>query len=250
MSYPQIDRDRGLTPVEVQGKQYTKYDAVAAMKVIERIAEGELLRDICDPKDPNAPVAKTTFMRWVANVPELAKAYSAAQQISSLSFEEEAIAAARLIRRAPGSAANVSAANTFISQMRWSAARRNPTRYSDKGNNTIVVPVNINSTLDLGNAKQNIEVEIPDMYTISFNAKKPVEDAEFSEVTEQATEAEMDKADAIAMVPEKAENDGVIRRPRFVPTRKPGPRKRVLTPGSVKDAKRAAKKAEKEENNG
>lgn len=251
MGYPQLDRDRGLKSVEVQGKQFTKYDAVAAMKVIERIADGELLKDICNPKDPDAPVSKSTFMRWVANVPELAKAYAAAQQISALSFEEEAIDAARRIRNAPGSAANVSAANTFISQMRWSATRRNPTKYSDKGNTAVVVPVNISSTLNLGNAKQNIDVEIPDMYTISFTpdsapAKEAeVEEGEYTEITHEEA-----KKDILAMVPEVAKNDGVIRKPKFVPKSPRGPQKRVLVPGHIKDAQRAAKKAEKEKNNG
>lgn len=192
---PAQDRALGLSRVNVGGRYFTKYDPNIALDIVERIAEGELLSKIT-AKDAEVPtVTKSTFLRWVATVPELSSAYSAALQISAHSFEEMAIDKAQRVANAPGSPQNVSAASLLISQYRWSAARRNPTRYSDKGNTQIVVPVNISTTLNLGDQKQTIDVEIPDIYTISV-PNPNVEDAEFSEVKDVVEQVELTKQTA------------------------------------------------------
>lgn len=177
--YPKQDRELGLPTTTIGNRVYTKYDPNIALDIVQRLAEGELLRDITNKLAPEKTVAKETFLRWVEIVPELKEAYAAALEISAHSYEEEAIDVARKLSNAPGSPQNVSAKNTLISQLRWSASRRNPTRYSDKGNNVIVVPVQINTPLDLGgNGARRIDVENPDIYKITA----PVVDAEFKEV--------------------------------------------------------------------
>lgn len=177
--HPQRERDMKLPAIEKGGRFFTKYDPNIALDIVERIADGELLSRITAKDAEPLTITKQTFLRWVATVPELQTAYSAAMQISAHAFEEKAIDKAERTALLPGTPQNVSAASLLISQYRWSAARRNPTRYSDKGNTQIVVPVSINTTLDLGSQKQTIDVEIPDIYTIKLNA----EEGEFSELT-------------------------------------------------------------------
>jgi hypothetical protein len=254
---PQRERDLHLPAVEHGGRWYTKYNPGIALDIVERIADGELLSKITAKDAEPLTITKQTFLRWVATVPELSTAYAAAIQISAHAFEEKAIDKAERTAMAPGSPQNVSAASLLISQYRWSAARRNPTRYSDKGNTQIVVPINITTSLDLGNKSQTGEVEVPDIYTIKF------EDGKFDEITDQSTDVEdgssrtgeeEDKAsevlpldtDAAQSKLQKAKEDwklalrvdepveGTKRQPLLARTGKggapKGPRKRILTP--------------------
>lgn len=247
---PAQDRKLGLARIERGGRFYTKYDPSIALDIVERVAEGELLSKICAKDAVPLTVTKQTFLRWVASVPELQTAYSAAIQISAHSFEEKAIDRAQRVADAPGSPQNVSAASLLISQYRWSAARRNPTRYSDKGNTQIVVPINITSSLDLGTGEQTSNVEVPDIYTISL----PVVEGEFSEVTDEPGNVETPRPEARAVEEQKKEITkedfkgilrpdipvvGSSRQPILEASKKrpgspPGPRKRVLTPRTSK----------------
>lgn len=175
---PAQDRKLGLPRIEVNGRWFTKYQPDVALDIVERIAEGETLSAITDKKADNPTIAKSTFLRWVATVPELRDAYMAAKQISALSLADEATDRAREIARFPGNAQKVSAYNTLINQLRWAAGKADPTNYGERSDTKIVVPVTINTTLDLGDGQRQT-VEVPDIYSIPA---KPVEDAEFTEV--------------------------------------------------------------------
>lgn len=232
-----------LPAIEVGGRYFTKYDPNIALDIVEKIADGELLSKITGKEAVPQTITKQTFLRWVATVPELQTAYSAALQISAHSFEEKAIDKAEKVAAAPGSPQNVSAASLLISQYRWSAARRNPTRYSDKGNTQIVVPVNINTTLDMGDLRQSMDVEVPDIYTISI---PNVEEGEFNELDESGSlrrdggnnnaveEKDSVKEGFKALLRVDEPVIGTQRQPIIHSTNKggspPGPRKRVLTP--------------------
>lgn len=244
---PERERQMGLSRVEVGGRFFTKYDPNIALDIVERIADGELLSKITAKDADPITITKQTFLRWVSTVPDLSKAYAAAMQISAHSFEEKAIDKAERTAANPGSPQNVSAASLLISQYRWSAARRNPTRYSDKGNTQIVVPITINTTLDLGPGNRTDEAEVPDIYTISIPGKE-VEDGEFTEVNEgddldAANESNSSVDDRAAKERERIKSlintvepvIGVSHQPILAAARKkaggpPGPRKRVLTP--------------------
>lgn len=239
---PQRERDMKLPAIEVGGRYFTKYDPNIAVDIVERIADGELLLHITAKDAKPVTITKQTFLRWVATVPELQTAYSAALQISAHAFEEKAIDKAEKVAITPGSPQNVSAASLLISQYRWSAARRNPTRYSDKGNTQIVVPVNISTTLDMGNQRQTMDVEVPDIYTIKFDK---VEEGEFKDVVESKDARQANTNEGSPKPEIKKENFkellrvdepviGTQRQPIIHSTNKggspPGPRKRVLTP--------------------
>lgn len=223
---PQQDRDLGLPVISVKGRKYTKYDPNVALDIVERLAEGELLSDICARNAVPRTVARSTFLRWVSTVPELSKAYAAAQRISALALEEKALSFAVEMKDKPGTPQRVSAGNAYLSQLRWSAARRDPTKYSDKGNTTVVVPVNISTSLDLGNATGKVDVEVPDMYNLK------IEDAEFEEVQEEQKEITKEQLSTLLRTDEPVK--GTSHQPLLQYQRKvadnTGPRKRVLRP--------------------
>lgn len=238
----------GLSRIEHGGRRYTKYEPNIALDIVERIAEGELLSKITDKDATPLTITKQTFLRWVATVPELSKAYAAAMQISAHSFEEMAIDKAQKVAAAPGTPQNVSAASLLISQYRWSAARRNPTRYSDKGNTQIVVPVNISTTLDMGTGKGTIDVEVPDIYTINIpdgQTADSIEDGDYNELEKQEMPAEIvqtpptnTKDQFRALLRPDIPVIGTQRQPLLHTGNKggspKGPRKRVLTPRKPK----------------
>jgi len=163
---PQQDRDLKLPRTKIGERYLTAYDPSLALQIVEKIAEGELLKEICTLK--NRLPAASTFLKWVARVPELAQAYAAAKEISALSMEEEAISTARALIKAPGTTQKLRAAEILINQLRWSAQRRDPKQYGDKTDAKITVPIQINTTLDMGEG-QGSSVEQPDIYTIEVN---------------------------------------------------------------------------------
>lgn len=243
---PARERRMNLPVVESGGRWFTKYNPQIALEIVERIADGDLLSRITAKDAIPLTVTRTTFLRWVATVPELATAYSAAMQLSAHAFEEKAIEKAEKVAALPGSPQNVSAASLLISQYRWSASRRNPTRYSDKGNTQIIVPVNINTTLDMGSGKQSVDVEVPDIYTIKIPEK--VEEGEFVELetssdeqrksgdNEQTTFKEQLRDLLRPEVPIVGTQSQPLIARTGKPGSKPGPRKRVLTPRRPKNA--------------
>lgn len=173
--YPAHDRKVGLPKETIQGRQLTRYDPNIALQVVERVAEGELLKDICTVR--NKMPCRQTFLRWVAREPTLRKAYMAAKELSALAFEEKALETAEGIARSPGTPQKVGAARIYIDQLRWSAARRDPKTYSDRGPMGNVVPVHIETTLNLGTGVSEQE----DVYTIDVTP--PAEEPEGRLVT-------------------------------------------------------------------
>lgn len=143
-------RTLGLAREKRRGRILTRFDPDVALDIIERIAEGELLKDICDPHATNPTVSRATFMRWVMQQPELAQAFNEARELSAYALEEDAIDAVRDQIKTPGTQNKLRAVGLGVDQFRWSSVRRNMQKFGDKSGATFVVPVQINTTLDLG----------------------------------------------------------------------------------------------------
>jgi hypothetical protein len=163
---PNQDRKLNLPRVQIGKRFVTAYDPHMALAIIERIAEGEMLSNLCKPGNENGFCARTSFNAWVAREPELRDAFFAAKILSAHAMEEEAIDKARVTAQNPGTTQHVRAAEVLISQLRWSAARRDPKTFGDRGTAQIVVPIHINTTLDLGDGATKGISEISDIYTI------------------------------------------------------------------------------------
>lgn len=175
--YPVQDQRIGLPRTRVGGRFVTAYDNELALTICERIAEGQTLTAIC--RDDGMP-HRQTFHRWVVNYPELARAYAAAREISAHSMEEEALEIARTLATEGRdfTSTKVRAYDTAIGQLRWSASRRNPKTYSERGAVQITVPIQINTSLDLGDGGM-VGVEHPDIYKLeAVTGYKEVDDKE------------------------------------------------------------------------
>lgn len=163
---PLQDRKLNL-PRERQGERFvTKYNPEMALRICERIAEGETLSSICVSDDEM--VARQTFHRWIVGNPELNRAYSAAREISAHSMEEEALDIARLLKDMTDPAsARVRALDVALTQLRWSAGKRNPRVYSEKSAMSFTVPIQINTGLDLGEQGGSAAPDHPNVYEIT-----------------------------------------------------------------------------------
>lgn len=145
--YPSQDKQANLPAERIGGRYITQYNPDIALKIVERMAEGETIAKICE-KGSGFP-HPTTFKRWVVNNPELAKAVDAARKLSAQSMEEEALDAAREIKRSQRDGTHVRAVEILLQQLRWSMERRDPAQYGTKAPVNIRVPIQVNTTLAL-----------------------------------------------------------------------------------------------------
>lgn len=142
------DKAAGLKEGRIGGALVPGYDGEVAMKVMEAIAEGKTLVEVS--KMQGMP-SRATIYRWLAAYPDLAKAYEVAREISAQSFEEEALDMARTLKGDNDfTGVKVRMYEAAMGQFRWSAARRDPKRYGAKTEAALVVPIQINTTLDMG----------------------------------------------------------------------------------------------------
>lgn len=169
---PRQDDNNRLRKVDVGGRYMTEYDPAKALEILERIAEGETLSAICKGKE-GMPHPKT-FKRWVVNNPELAKAYQAAVVLSAGSLEEEALDSARAIALQPKDGTHVRAVEVKLNQLRWSMERRDPSKFGQRNQINVRVPVQIITPIDLnlGSSGNNIA----DIYTIEATQYKEFSD--------------------------------------------------------------------------
>lgn len=118
-----------------------------ATAIVERIAEGETLSQICKSDGMPTP---TTFRRWTLAREDLWETFQAARELKADSLFDEALDLSRLIREEPGGAQRVRAHDIAINHLRWAAGKLNPVKYSDRSQINLTVPIQINTTLDLG----------------------------------------------------------------------------------------------------
>lgn len=207
---PIQDREAKLPRVERRGRWYTKYDPEMALEIVVRVSEGETLTSICKRGGPMC--ATSTFHRWCSEEPELRKAYLAAREISAYSMEDRALDTAQGAYDQPHTSEKLQGAKMLIDQLRWSASRRNPKEFSDKGNQSVVVPVQITTSLDLGAGLVTNHIDGQDIYSLDL---KPQEGLEGPEDTAPA-----------GVLPERA-SEPLRDSTRYDPK---APRKRQLTP--------------------
>lgn len=179
---PRQDRRAGLAKADFHGRMITAYDPGVALIICEEIADGKSLTEICSRE---GMPARSTFHRWRLMNPELDRAYQTARELSAETMEEQALALAAALTK-PGAdftGTKVRAYEVAMGQLRWSAARRDPRRYGGTTTDKVVIPIQINTTLDLaeGPAKTGVGLDNqhPNVYTIEakvYAEEPPVED--------------------------------------------------------------------------
>lgn len=165
---PQQDKEQNLPRVVVGDRFITQYDPVKALSIVERLADGETLNKIC--RGVAGMPAPTTFKRWVVNNPDLAKALSAAIVMSAQSLEEEALDTARAIAAKPVDGSHVRGAEVKIKQLQWSAERRDASKFGQRNQINLKVPVQIITTLNLG---EGDSLPAESIYTLDLTPTSP-----------------------------------------------------------------------------
>lgn len=139
-------KEPGAKP-RTKGRPPATYRPELALAICERIAGGETLSSIC--KSDGMPSA-VSFRRWALARKDLFEALMAARQLKADALFDEALDMARELAAEPGTAQRVRAYDVAISQLRWSAGKLNPQRFSERSSVSFVVPIQIVTSLDLG----------------------------------------------------------------------------------------------------
>lgn len=163
-------------PTNSEGKERKTpvyYSPSKAREICDRISEGESLVSIV--AGPYMP-ALTTVYHWLQDHPEFRSAFALARELSAYSLEEEAIAAVRRVNLDPvfQTQVGVRAAEVLANQLRWSAAKRNANAFADNQKASLVVPIQINTSLDLGQPGAERDKSDPSaVYTIKAQLPTP-----------------------------------------------------------------------------
>lgn len=157
----------------VKSPVYYSPDIAAA--ICERIAEGEPLTTICTSEEmPSRP----TVYQWLIHRPEFRSAFAMARELSAYTLEEEAIEKLRQLWRSPEllTQVGVRAAEVLANQLRWSATKRNANAFGENQRASMVVPIQINTTLDLGQPGAQKASDPSSVYTVEAHiAPEPLE---------------------------------------------------------------------------
>lgn len=220
--------ERKLPSIQIGSRSVTAYDPGLALLVCEKVAEGEKLKTVL--KLDGLP-CRSTWYRWCMMHPDLKIMYDVARQISAEGMEENLLEVAEDLLSAGGklglTAIQLDRIKVAFTQLRWSASRRDPAKFAERPQVQTVIPVQINTTLNMGQPGA-VSAAGGNIYTmLSARPEQPeIEDAEFEEVANVAGVAE--DAGEASEGPQKPE------RPAFA--KKPYPqrlRKKHKTPGQI-----------------
>ena len=182
----------GGTEVRNNGTEVQKkhnYTPELALRICEEIAGGATLLKLCERDD--MPTRQSVY-KWLTLHQKFFDAYARAKELSGMSLEEEALVMARTLAGPNDfTSVKVQAYNIAMQQLRWSAAHRDRRNYgSDSVGATTVVPITINTTLNLGQDGLPATDNQRSIYTIEANVV-PQGKAEYGS-TEQAMGQDID----------------------------------------------------------
>lgn len=178
--------ERGMSAVTIGSRSITAYDPGLALEVCEKIAEGNNLKDTLEL--PGLP-CRSTWYRWCMLYPDLKIAYDIARAISAEGMEEDMLEVAKTLLEGGKTgltALQLDAIKAGMAQLRWSAARRDPAKFAERPQVQTVIPVQINTTLNLG--QEGAPAVQGSIYRML--AAKPegnIEDVEYEQVLEEGT---------------------------------------------------------------
>jgi hypothetical protein len=144
------------------------YSPEVALGICTEIASGKTLSQVCELE---GMPSRNSVYKWLSVYPKFYDAYERAKEISAQSLEDEALLMARtLTEQNDFTGTKVQAYNIAMQQLRWSAARRDPNRYGQKMNSTSVVPIQITTTLNLGQDGKPASGAEASIYTVEIAA--------------------------------------------------------------------------------
>lgn len=137
------------------------YSQEVAFKIIDMVMQGKSLRYVVTR--PGMPSSVTTIYRWMTLYPDFKEAVENARQLSAMSMEDKALEVADDLISEDRIWSNnqLRARELALKQWGWSAERRDPGRFGARMAPSTVVPIQINTNIDLGQdgvQKQNLDV--------------------------------------------------------------------------------------------
>lgn len=168
-----------------------KWSELLALRICERVAAGELLKVICAEKD--MPKIETVY-KWLSLYPPFFDAFHRAKELSASSLEEEALMMARTLKDPNDfTSVKVQAYNVAMQQLRWSAARRNPGVYGQKGlDGGGKVQVTFNTSLNIAADGKPATDDNKNVFTIEFVPGAQPEEEPEAKTIEVELEAEVE----------------------------------------------------------
>jgi hypothetical protein len=153
-----------------------KYEVRTVERLIDAVARGDTLRRYAT--GANGRPSLSQVHGWMRAHPDFAKTLREAEEFSARMFEEEALDLSRegVVNPDKDRTAAVRALNE---QLRWSAERRDPSRYGNTAKTSVVVPVQIITSLNLGQAGASSSAEEKNIYEI---AADNIVEVPFSEI--------------------------------------------------------------------
>ncbi len=162
MEAPQTDLVPGGG--DAGGGALLPYSPSAAFAVVEQMAFGRTLHEISEM--PGMPPVDS-FLFWLSQTPDLQLAVEKARQMSAYVMEDEALSLTRRAVSDPGDTSALRALELHVKQLQWSSIKRNPQVYSEKSAVSVTVPIQINTSLDLGqDSARKGTTEFPNIYAM------------------------------------------------------------------------------------
>lgn len=166
----------GYDLVHTHQKGYlTKEKLKKVVEVLEQIAGGKTLRQLHN----EGVVDYRAFYKIVVEFPEVAKAFAVAREMSGYSMEDMALdEAQKLAGQNDWNGTKVKAVATAMEQWRWSAARRNAKEFGSNSTQSLVVPIQINTSLDIGQPGAKTAALQDNVYEFAAQVKADAVDVE------------------------------------------------------------------------
>lgn len=140
------------------------YSREAMMAVCELVAQGHLVRDI---EQIEGMPSSRDVTAWLLVEREAQVMMDEARRQSAFAMEEEVIGALRTAAERGVTPTDLRTLAELAQQGRWSAEKRHPKAYGPRPPASIVVPIQINTTLDLGTGEAQIGTdEHPDIWAL------------------------------------------------------------------------------------
>lgn len=162
----------GVNQALVLAREPGALDPQAATRVIQWLAVGHTLDEL---ETLEGFPSKAEFLLWAASDPGLNKAFQRAREISGYALEDEALRRLRAQADNPGTAAKIRATEALVTQLRWSAEKRNPGIYAKQTNVNVAIPIEINTSLDMGKVTRTGTPEHPNIYSLTAQTVKTVD---------------------------------------------------------------------------
>jgi hypothetical protein len=250
-----VPKKRSLTPGTGQnGNALSREKLAIVLGICEKVAAGELIKDFLGPGRPKGWPTWRVFGQWQTEYPAIREMYRTARELSGQVMEDRALEIAqKLVTKGEEYTGTfVQGAGKAMEQFRWSAERRAPGDFGTKAATQTIVPIQINTTLDLGQPGGGSARDAGNPF--SFTVERIVE-AEAEEVAEPEapTEPPDGWAQLAASLPPEAAKFGLKEWPKLRVPRDPGgptkkPRLKNPKTGEPSGAERGASGTVKQAN--